>query len=115
MTRIFRLPDSLRAFGTPDFESVLKRELTQHASALPLQQSLVHSNYVVDGSISVMVHRVFATDGVITVKVGVFYQGVLSGCSCAGDPAPASENNEYCEVELQIDRATADVAVSLVD
>ena len=112
MTRIFRLPDSLRAFGTPDFESVLKQELAQHASALPLQQSLVHSNYVVDGSISVMVHRVSATDETITVKVGIFYQGVLGGCSCADDPAPASENSEYCEVELLIDRVTGDVAVS---
>lgn len=115
MTRRFRLPDTLRAFGAPGFESALQQELAQHASELPLQQGLVHSNYVADGPISVMVRSVSATDGEITVKVGIFYQGVLGGCSCAGDPTSASENNEYCEVRLLIDRATADVAVSLVD
>ncbi|HLP97258.1 MAG TPA: hypothetical protein VK149_02315 [Sideroxyarcus sp.] len=115
MIRTFRLPASLRAFGTADFESTLQQELAQHASALPLQQGLTQSNQVVDGPISVLVRSVSATDGGITVKVGIFYQGVLGGCSCAGDPTPASENSEYCEVQLLIDRSTADVAVSLLD
>jgi hypothetical protein len=115
MTHKFRLPDSLRAFGAPGFESVLQQELTQHASELPLQQGLAHSNYVLDGPISVMVHSVSTTGGAIAVRVGIFYQGVLGGCSCEGDPTPASESNEYCEAQLLIDRATADVTVSLVD
>jgi hypothetical protein len=53
-------------------------------------------------------------ENVIRVKAGIFYQGVLGGCSCADDPTPASEINEYCEVQLDIDKSTAATAVELV-
>jgi hypothetical protein len=52
--------------------------------------------------------------GVIRVKAGIFYTGVIAGCSCADDPTPINEQNEYCVVQFDIDRATADASVTLL-
>ena len=112
---MLHLTDTLRAWGTPGFESILKQELALHADALPLQQGLAHSNHVTDAPVTVMMHTAAETDGAIRVKAGIFYQGVLGGCSCADDPSPETGNNEYCEVLLLIDKGTAAVTVTLVD
>jgi len=50
----------------------------------------------------------------IHAKVGIFYSGIIAGCSCADDPTPISELNEYCEVQLAIDKNTAEATVTLV-
>jgi hypothetical protein len=104
---------TLRVWGTPDFEMVLKQELAQSADHLPLQQGLLHGNYVTDGPITVAINSVAETDGFIHIRAGIFYQGVMGGCSCADDPTPVSESNEYCEVQLDIDKTTAATAVAL--
>ncbi len=111
---MLRLPDALKAWGTPDFESVLKREVAQHAAELPLQQGLSISNYVVDAPITMVIHSVGETKNAIAVKVGIFYKGIVAGCACEGDPTPAPENTEYCVVQLEIDKTTAATEVSLV-
>ena len=53
-------------------------------------------------------------EGFIRVKAGIFYKGIIAGCSCADDPTPAGENNEYCEVQLDIDKTTANTTVELL-
>ena len=53
--------------------------------------------------------------GLIRVKAGIFYTGIIAGCSCADDPTPIDELNEYCVVQLDIDLATADTTVTLLD
>ena len=112
---MLRLPDALRAWGTPDFEAVLKRELAEHADELPLQQGLAVSNYVVDAPITVVIHSKDQTDGTIRVKAGIFYKGIVMGCACEGDPTPAPENTEYCVVLLEIDNTTAATGVTLME
>ena len=110
---MFQLTNTLRARGTPDFEAVLKQELVQHHESLPLQQGLARSNYVANTPISAMIISVAETEAAIRVKAGIFYQGVLGGCSCADDPTPSNENDEYCVVLLEIDKATAATLVAL--
>lgn len=112
---MMRLDKALYAWGTPNFETVLKREIA-HLSAghLPLQQGLSTGNYVADVPITVSINSVAELDNAIRIKAGIFYQSVTGGCSCAGDPTTASENAEYCEVQLDIDKATAATAVALV-
>ena len=34
--------------------------------------------------------------GLLRVKAGIFYTGIIAGCSCADDPTPIDELNEYC-------------------
>jgi len=112
---MIRLDKSLRAWGGADFEAILKREVeTLGADSLPLQQGLSSSNYVAESPITMMIHRVAEMENVIRIKAGIFYQGIIGGCSCADDPTPTGENNEYCEVQIDIDKATAATAVALI-
>jgi hypothetical protein len=111
---MFKLEKSLRAWGTPDFESILKQEVVGGAQHLPLQQGLASCNYVADTPVTLLIQRVAETEKVIRIKAGIFYQGIIGGCSCTDDPTPASEITEYCVVQLDIDKATAATAVALV-
>ncbi len=111
---MIRLPDSLNAWGTPGFRDVLKQEIERlDATLLPLQQGLSRSSYVTERPFQVMLLGVDEAAGSIHVRAGIFYTGVIAGCSCADDPTPVDELNEYCEVLLVIDRHTAATAVSL--
>jgi len=69
---------------------------------------------VTAGPITVVINSIAETENVIRITAGIFYQGVMSGCSCADDPTPISKSSEYCEVQLEIDKATAATAVTLV-
>lgn len=110
-----RLENSLHAWSTTDFKEVLKQEIVQlGAEHLPLQQGLSTGNYVSDAPITVSIHSVLEMEKVIRVKAGIFYQGVIGGCSCTDDPTPISDINEYCEVQFDIDKASAITAVTLL-
>jgi len=110
-----RLDKTLSAWGTPEFVAILKQEIAQlGADHLPLQQGLSKGNYVTAEPVTVMINSVAEMENVIRIKAGIMYQGVLGGCSCADDPTTASESNEYCEVQLDIDRTTAETAVVLI-
>ena len=112
---MMQLNKALRAWGTANFQTVLKQEIAQlGADHLPLQQGLSGGNYVTDDPIMVAINSVTETEKVIRVTAGIFYQGVMGGCSCADDPTPTSESNEYCVVQLDIDKKTAVTAVALV-
>ncbi len=112
---MIRFRHSLRAWGGADFEAVLKREIeTLGRDDLPLQQGLSGSNYVADSPVTAMIQRVDELENAIRIKAGIFYQGIIGGCSCADDPTPAGENNEYCEVRIDIDKATAATVVALI-
>jgi len=111
-----RLQESLNAWDTPGFRSVLKGEIEQlDASALPLQQGLARSSHVTDRPFQAMIIGVHEAAGLIRVKAGIFYTGIIAGCSCADDPTPIDELNEYCVVQLDIDRTTADTTVTLLE
>jgi hypothetical protein len=111
---MIKLDKALKAWATPEFDAVLKRELAQQAGQLPLQQGLSSSSSVADTPITVTIHSAVDQGNVIRVKAGIFYEGVVGGCSCAGDPTTDSENTEYCEVLLDIDKVSAATAVTLV-
>lgn len=112
---MIHLQKSLKAWGTPGFETILKREIEQlDAAQLPLQQALALSSQVTERPFQAMVIGVREAPGVIRVKAGIFYTGVIAGCSCADDPTPIDEQSEYCVVQFDIDRATADATVTLL-
>jgi len=110
-----RLTQTLDAWGTSGFEGVLKAELEQlDASHLPLQQGLSTTSYAADSPHTAMIISVSDEDGFIRVKAGIFYSGIIAGCSCADDPTPVSEQSEYCEVLVQIHKRTAEATVVLL-
>ena len=108
---MIRLDKAMHAWGTPAFEAVLKQEIARAADQLPLQQGLSSGNYVLDAPVSVAIYRITELANVIRIRAGIFYQGVLGSCSCADDPGSASPSDEYCEVQLDIDKSTAAAVV----
>ena len=109
-----RLTRSLAAWNSPAFDTVCKEEVAQlGVDSLPLQQGLSSGSTSLDSSLGVTILRIQETAHAIQVRAGIFYTSVLSGCSCADDPAPIEENTEYCEVELYIDRENGETRISL--
>jgi hypothetical protein len=112
---MIRLAKSLNAWETPDFEGILKAEIEQlGAEQLPLQQGLSTSSYALDDKLNVRIISVSGDANFIHAKVGIFYSGMTPGCSCADDPTPVEEQVEYCVVQLDINKTTAETTVALV-
>lgn len=108
--------NAAHAWGTPTFDSVLKREVEAlPASKLPLQQGLSATSCALDESFEAMVIGAREHGGGIRAKVGIFFSGLVAGCSCADDPTPLEAQSEYCVLRFDIDRATGEVAVVLDD
>jgi hypothetical protein len=111
---MIRLTESLSAWGTSGFEDILKGEVEQiDPDQLPLQQGLSISSHVTDSQRTVLIISVADDEGFIRVTAGIFYSGIIAGCSCADDPTPVDEQNEYCEVQIEISKKTAEATVAL--
>lgn len=111
---MIHLPEALKAWGSPEFRTVLKQELERLAPrALPLQEGLSVSSYALDDPIRAVVMAVSERPGHIHARVGIFYHGLVAGCSCADDPTPVEPQSEHCEILLDIDRSTAATTVTL--
>ena len=112
---MIHLPETLRAWGGDEFRDTLKRELErQPPGALPLQQGLRTSSHALEDDIGAVVLGVDEHPDVLRVRVGIFYAGIIAGCSCADDPTPIEAQPEYCELLLDIDRASAVTTVTLL-
>ncbi|RLJ64795.1 hypothetical protein [Sulfurisoma sediminicola] len=104
---------ALAAWNTPAFNDALKRELESAGpAALSLQQSLSASSYALDDGCTVMVIGVGEEPGLIRARVGVFFHGIIAGCSCADDPTPVEPQQEYVELEVAIDRHSAAATIT---
>lgn len=103
------------AWGTPAFREVVKAEIEALDSArLPLQEGLSRSSHVAPGRIGAVILAGEEDAGCLRIKAGLFYAGIIAGCSCADDPSPVDEITEYCEVEFLVDMATGEASVSLI-
>lgn len=112
---MIKLTKSLKAWETPDFASLLKKELEDlDITVLPLQQGLTQSSFSLENKFQVMIIAVSEESDFIRAKVGIFYSGLIPGCSCADDPTPVTEYSEYCEVHFDIDKGTAVTTVKLL-
>ena len=110
-----KLVNALQAWGSPQFEAVFKAEvvcLEKHV--LPLQAGLAHSSYVSESPIEAIVLNARDTPDSLAVKAAIFYSGINSGSCCADDPTPVCEENEYCELQFDIDKHTGVAVISLL-
>lgn len=106
---------SLQARGDPDFQQVLKQEIEQLSSGqLPLQQGLTKGSYALDGRHQAILISVTDMGGHLRIKAGILYASVIAGCSCADDPTVLDEEREYCVIQLDIDKGTAEATICLV-
>jgi hypothetical protein len=112
---MLRFTDALNAWGSPEFNAILKQEIEQlTGEQLPLQQGLTSSSHALDDSLRAVIISAVDEGRVIRAKAGIFYTGIIAGCNCADDPSPVNEENEYCEVQLDIDKSTARTTVILL-
>ena len=112
---MIHLPQSVRAWNSSRFKDVLRQEIEQLGSSqLPLQQGVTTTSYALDGPFQVMVISVAEAPEFIHVKVGVFFSGIIAGCSCADDPTPVEPQSEYCELRFSIDKRTAQAKVTTI-
>ena len=112
---MFLLSHVLQAWDTPAFSGTLKAEIEKmDVEMLPLQQGLSHSSYASAENIKAVIISFSETSGVIQVKAGIFYSGVIPGCNCADDPSPLEQYPEYCELQFDINMQTAETAVRLL-
>ena len=112
---MIELSHTLEAWGSPDFENALKDEIANTDTALlPLQQGLSKSSHVSEGDISVVILDVTETSEFIRAKTGIVYAGIIAGSCCGDDPTPISEQTEYCEVQFDINKKTAETTATLL-
>lgn len=113
---MIRLPQTVDAWNTPDLRDVLKREIEHLDPALlPLQEALSRSSHVKATPFRAVPLATHAEGGRLRVKTGIFYTGIIAGCSCADDPTPIDEQTEYCVLEFDIDTETGAATVTLLE
>jgi hypothetical protein len=112
---MLRFTKSLSAWGTPAFKEILKDEIERlDVEALLLQQGLSQGSYTDGAGLSAMIIGIADEPNLIRAKAGLFYTAIIAGCSCADDPTPVDVLPEYCEVQFDIDKTTAETTVMLL-
>jgi hypothetical protein len=110
------LTESQQAWPSERFNAVLKSELeAMSPDQLPLQQGLRVSSYAMDEAPAVMILSVKDVGEDVQVNIGVFFRGMVPGCSCADDPTPVEPVNEYGEWTLRMNKQTGIAALSPVE
>lgn len=109
------LKDSTQAWGTTDFEAVLKKELKNLGlNGLPLQQGLSSSSVALDNRLQVVLLSTKENADQILIRASLFYTGIIAGCSCADDPGPVDEQNEHCAVLVTIQKSSGQTNIRLL-
>jgi len=109
------LPRALSAWNTPAFPAVLQQEIEHlDAGSLPLQQGLSQGSYASHEGLSVMLISASELPDCIRARAGIHFTGIIAGCNCADDPTPVDGHPEYCEMQFDIDRHTAETTVTLL-
>jgi len=109
------LAKSLKAWQSDSFTETFKSEVSKlDHRYLPLQQGLSLSSYVSDDKPSAVINRTAEDDANIHIYAGIFYTGIIAGCSCSDDPTPQDTQNEYCELHFSINKHTAETTINLI-
>jgi len=110
------LQEVLHSWGRPEFDTKMKARIdAMTVEQLPLQQAITSSSYALDSSIKSIIINKSDDVASIIIKAGVYFTGIIAGCNCADDPSPADEIPEYCVVLVEIDKATAETTIMLLD
>jgi hypothetical protein len=115
VSTVIKFTKSLNAWRRPEFEAVFKQEVRDlDKTILPLQAALSQSSHVSESAIDPVVLINSETEDHIRIKTGIFYSGIIAGSCCADDPTPLCEQAEYCELQFEIDKRTAQVSIDLL-
>lgn len=106
------LPAAWHALATPRFDKILKAELESlSVEQLPLQQCMSQCNHVVEQKPDILILGADDIDDEKHIRIGVFFSGLIAGCSCADDPTPVEPITEYCEFLLRMNKQTGYITI----
>ena len=102
-----KFPKALSAWNTEVFDDVLRMEIKSLGiNSLPL------GGYVDDERVATLILLSAVDVGiVIQCKVGIWFDEMLS---CCGNPSGAMKRATYCEVQIRIDKSTAEADAEFV-
>lgn len=110
------LKQTLQSLNNPDIKTIAKNELQKlDSKLLPLQQGLSYSSAISNSPFSIVILNIEEKNDVVNIKSGIFYTGIIAGCSCSDDPTPMDEQNEYCEIMFSINKTSAETTVTLLN
>lgn len=102
---------SLGDWRSERFRQTLKGEIEGlEGGALPLQRGATRAGLVNDRDITASILGTSEDGDCIRARVGVFFSVTLAGCSCGDEPSP---ENDYCEIQVTIDKTTAEARFAL--
>ena len=112
---MIQLAKTVQAWGAPEFEEIFKQEIQAlDMHLLPLQAGLSQSSYVSDEAIKVILIDTVDKQDKLSIKAGIFYSGIIAGSCCADDPTPDNHQTEYCDVIIELDKASANATINLL-
>lgn len=98
---------ALKAWKTSEFNTALKTAVVcLPPGALPLATGTTQGGLVDDQNISATILRSNETEHAIQAHVGIFFTELVPSCNCGENP---DEINAYCEIEVVLNKDTADV------
>jgi hypothetical protein len=107
-----RLVESLHAWGTASFASVLKTQLKAlPAGELPLTEATSQGGHIDDSDLEITVFQVAEDARTIRASVGVFFSEIVICCGCGDEPMPT---NGYCKLLVRIDRLSGDARFAVM-
>lgn len=113
---MIKLTKTAQTIDLDKIKTIAKIEIENiDPASLPLQQGLTLSSYVGNTPFKAVILNVTKGDNIIKIKSGIFYTGIIAGCSCSDDPSPVDEQNEYCELQFSVDKDTAETHIKLLD
>ncbi len=114
MSAVLCLADLLPCDDSARFSRRLRARLESlGVDELPLQAGLSHSSVALDSDLRAVILALREEGAQLRVRAGLFYTGLVAGCGCADDPSPNTEQNEYCEILLDICTATGAATIRL--
>jgi len=106
------MPNALNSWGKESFQQSFQQEMELfRKDVLPLSEVVGEGNSVYDGDLGVIVNAVSDDEYAIRVRAGVFFAEIVSCVSC-GEGPPIDE--AYCEMEVVIDKVTAETTFSVI-
>ncbi|MFA7388216.1 MAG: hypothetical protein WCZ87_11225 [Thiohalobacteraceae bacterium] len=107
-----KLLTSLQDWNTERFARTFKVELKGlPPGSLPLDQGVTQGGYVDDTDIDLVVLRVADCTASAQAHFGIFFTEIVACCGCGDDPMRQSA---YCELQVTIDKATAEAKFQIV-
>lgn len=109
------LNNSCANWDSNNFSDIFNCEIKSlDISQLPLQQGLSHSSIALNDKLKATILEKTDLNDCYSIRAGLFYTGIISGCSCADDPSPQDEITEYCEALFLINKQSAETTITLI-